>query len=412
MSAALPIIGSIAGGLLSSSDGGGGSTTVQKADPWEGVQPALRTLYDAALQNFNTQGPGYYPANTVGPQSPATMQAQSSIYDLATQPNPTLAAANAQTQQTLYGDYFKANPAVQDLYNIAGRDFMQSSPAMWDLYDSTGRDFFQNTPGMGVMQQVAGGAMLNANPYVNRMFGQASRAVGDQFRENVMPGIASMFSGAGRFGSNQMAEGLDMAEENYGRVLDDLATQIYGGNYANERGLQQQALGQLGQFGLASTGQRQQALTNIGQLGLAGQSQQIGALGELGTNFTRERALQQGAAGMAPALNQADYFGPGMLSGAGAQQDAYVQSLINADIARYNFGQNAPNQELAFLSNILQGAPMGATTSMSGAGGNPLLGMLGGYQMGNAFQGMFGGGGGFSTGLEGMSPDTLQLFGY
>lgn len=377
----LPLIGTVAGGLF----GGGDSTStqVQKADPWEGVQPALRELYSSGLRNFQGAGPQYYPSSTVAPQSDVTQLAQQGVYGLATQPSPVLGAGQQQAYNTLGNEYLYSNPATQDLYNLAGRDYLQSSPAMWDLY-TTGS-----------------GQMLNANPYLDDMFGRASSAVGRQFSNNVMPGIASMFSGAGRFGSNQMAEGLGQAQQQYGDVLNNLATDIYGGNYARERGLQQQALGQLGQFGLAGQGLQQQAL------------------GQLGDIFGRERINQMSMVGQAPELNQADYFGMGALSNLGAAQDVYNQSIIGADVNRYNFGQQQPNTELAFLSQLLQGYPSGQTSS-STQPGSPLTGALGGFNIGQGLLNTFGTpsnnttgwptGSGFGTGAGYGMQDYGQFF--
>ena len=42
---------------------GGGSSTVQKSDPWEGVQPLLRQTYDMASGGLDQRLP-YYPNQT------------------------------------------------------------------------------------------------------------------------------------------------------------------------------------------------------------------------------------------------------------------------------------------------------------------------------------------------------------
>lgn len=343
-----PIAGAVVGGLMSSGGNSNSSTTTQKADPWSGVQPALNQLYSSALGNFNGPGPQYYPGSTVAGQSPATQQAQQGVYDLATQPNQLLGAAQGQAYDTINGNYLMSNPATQDLYNMGGSDFMNSGNA-----------------GVNGLTSTARGDFLMSNPYVDDMFGQAAQGVGRQFSQNVLPGVASMFSGAGRFGSGQMANGVDQASQQYGNTLNNLATSIYGGNYANERGLMSSAQGQLG------------------TLGIAGRGQQLSALSTLGDQYSRERALQSSAMGLAPGLSQADYYDMGQLSNLGSTQDLYNQGLINADMSRYNFGQNAPNNQLNFLSSILNGAPMGQTTNVSGPS-SPIMGALGGYQLGNA----------------------------
>lgn len=403
--AAIPIAASVAGALVSKGGKTGSTSQVQSAEPWSGVQPGLHALYDAALQNFQGPGPQYYPGDTVAPMSPVTEQAQQAIYDRAMEGNPLLSAAQNQAAASIRGDYFNANPATQGLYDMAGTDYMSSSPWIQDLYASTGENFFANTPGMEGLFQTAQGDYLNANPYVDDMFNVASEGVGRQFRNNVMPGVASMFSTAGRYGSGQMAEGLGQAQQQYGSTLNNLATNIYGQNYANERQLQQAAQGQLGQFGLSSNAQRLNSLANLGGFGLQGRQQQLGALGELGSQFGKERLLQQQSAGMAPELANADYFDLGQLLNLGTAQDTRNQAIVNADKERYDFGQNAPNAELAFLASILSGAP-GGTTSMNKTGtapGNPLMGALGGYQLG---QSLFAGSGMNSMGNSVFNPVT------
>lgn len=430
MAWAAPIAGAVIGGIMSKGGSGSGTQTVQKADPWEGVQPALRGMYDSALANFNAGPQQYYPGSTVANQSHPTQLAQQGIYNLAMNPSPVLDAAQQQAYSTMNDGYLYNVPGMEELFGMGvtnpmeagrerggllwlGNDNAATNQASSDLYGSTQdqQNFFGNTPGMSGLQATASGDMLGSNPNLDAMFDQASSAVGRQMRSNVIPGIASMYSGAGRFGSGQMGEGLGQAEQQYGQTLNDLATGIYGRNYETERGLQQQAQGQLGQFGLANTGQRQAALGNLGQqtltarglqqsaLGASGQLQATGyglqqqALGQLGNEFGRERALQLNAMQLAPGLDQADYFGMGQLANVGAAQDAYNQDIINADVQRYNFGQNQPNIDLQNLSSILQGFPSGATTSQSGSG-NPLLGILGGMNLGSSvgrnLSGMFG----------------------
>lgn len=443
---------------MGKSSGEQSTTTVQKADPWEGVQPALRELYSSALSNFYGPGPQYYPNSTVAPQSPTTSLYQDLLFGRALSGSPLTGQAQDQAYSTLgddymlnpaslgtlsfgLGNYADFNPAIQSLYSLAGRDFndlpgmnqlgqlagsdfMSNNWRAQRLEELSSRDFFGSTPGMSQLQDIAGGSMLNANPYVDTMFNKAASNVGRQFSENVMPGIASMYSGAGRFGSNQMAGGLDQAQQQYGNTLNNLATDIYGQNYANERGFQQQAMNQLGQFGLASTGLQQQGLnqllgmglqsrgmqqqaagqlgqfglanqnaiqqmlSQLGQFGLTGQGLQQQAFSDLGTQLARERAYQMQALGMAPQLANMDYFDLGQLGQLGQGLDAYSQQLLGSDINRYNYYQNLPNQELQFLNSILNGgltlSGSTGTTTQPSQGSSPLMGAMGGASLGHA----------------------------
>lgn len=346
---------------MSKGGGGGGTTqTIQKADPWIGLQGPLSTLYEQAQAQYNAPGPAYYPSSTVAPQSGTTQTAQALLEQRATGGNPLIPQAQQQLYDTLGDQYFGLNPALSGLMGMAGGAV---------------------DPSMAQLTSIGSGAMLNANPYVDAMFNKAAGRVGEQFSNNVMPGIASMFSQAGRYGSNAMQETTSQAQQNYGDTISNLANQIYGGNYANERGLQQQALGQMGSQFL---GQR---------------AQQLGALGEIGTGFGRERALQLSALGMAPQLAGADYGDINQLGQLGSQRDAYGQSLLNADIARWDYGQNLTAQKLQQLNALLQGGSaysgLSSTSTAPQAESNPLMGAVGGamagYQLGGMASGALGG---------------------
>jgi hypothetical protein len=77
------------------------------------------------------------------------------------------------------------------------------------------------------VQKSLSGGFLGSNPYLDSTFNQAALATQNQ--------LASQFGGAGR--NVAASQGLRSQQ------LNDLATQIYGGNYANERNLMQGTLG-------------------------------------------------------------------------------------------------------------------------------------------------------------------------
>lgn len=66
---------------------------------------------------------------------------------------------------------------------------------------------------------------MNSNPYLDATFNQAANAVQNR--------VSSEFAGSGR--------NLESSIPVQNDQLNQLATQIYGGNYANERQLQSQA---------------------------------------------------------------------------------------------------------------------------------------------------------------------------
>jgi hypothetical protein len=72
-------------------------------------------------------------------------------------------------------------------------------------------------------------------------------------------------------------------------------------------------------------------------------------------NYAAERQNQLKSLTQAPVLADQDYTDLGQLSQVGSAQDQYRQSLINADINRYNFNQQAPYNNLANYMRLVQG---------------------------------------------------------
>lgn len=202
---------------------------------------------------------------------------------------------------------------------------------------------------LGQVGQTAAGGFLNANPYQQAMMEAATRPLTQQFSQAVLPGISSLYSRSGRLGSGAMERALGTATEAFGRSLGDITANIAGTQYQQERGLQQQA-------------QLQQA-----QL-----------------------------AGFAPQFYSQQFLPAQTLAQVGAQQEAIAAQPLQEQLARYQFQQQLPYQQLqGFLSSVY-GTPLGSygtqttnapTYQNRGAGilGGALTGGLGGYALGQAF---------------------------
>jgi len=160
--------------------------------------------------------------------------------------------------------------------------------------------------------QTAGGGFLNANPYQAQMMQAATRPLEQAFSQQVLPGISSLYSKSGRLGSGAMERALGTATEGYGRALGDITSNIAGTQYQAERGLMQQA--QLGQAALA------QAAPSI-----------------YGQQFLPSQALSQ----------------------VGAQQEAIAAQPLQEQMARYQFEQQLPYQQLQGYLSSVYGSPMG-----------------------------------------------------
>ena len=164
------------------------------------------------------------------------------------------------------------------------------------------------------LQGTLGGAYLGGNPFFQGAFAPAAQAAQTQF-QSTLGDIASKASLAGRYGSGAM------------------------GNLQNR-----------------ATGQYAQALTNTaGQLAYQ--------------NYEQERARQQQAIGAAPALAQADYQDINQLLQAGQLREGYTGQQLGADIQRFNFLQNQPQQNLQNYMSLVYGNPLGRVgqTTASGA---------------------------------------------
>jgi hypothetical protein len=191
--------------------GGGNTTTVQKSDPWSGVQQPLLNAYSQAENLY--ENPANYPQYFQGQQvAPLTSQQNSAInnaVNLGLGSNPLMSSASNQLQSTINGDYLNSNPVYSDLANYAN------------------------------------GNMLSAgNPYFQGMAQQISNAV--------TPAVNSSFESAGRYGSGAHANALSSALSN---EIGNLAYQNYnqgqqnqlsaagtlGNAYQNERAQQLQA---------------------------------------------------------------------------------------------------------------------------------------------------------------------------
>lgn len=287
-----------------SSGGGGSTSTVQKADPWVGLQPSLTRLYGGALDQFNTGGASYYPNSTVAGGNAAIDKALQMGTNRAVGGSPLMDVARGQNNYTMNGGYLNSNPTLDATYRAA------------------------------------------TDPMV------------EQFKNATAPGLASQFSMAGRMGSGAHDTAMGTAETALGRGLGTASAQIYGGAYENER-------------------QRQQA-----------------------------------AIGMAPGLAAADYNDMEKLMGIGQFQQGQSQQQIDADKARFDFGQNRGITNLQQLSQLLQGgaAYSGSTTSGSNSlNRNPFASGMGGAMMGAQLGSIFPG---IGTGIGALGGLALGgLFG-
>lgn len=161
-------------------------TVTSMSAPWTVQQPYLQFGFGQAQNLYNKGGPQYFPNSTVAPFSNTTNRALTGIEGYGMN-NPQLNQANK---------------------------------------------YFQN---------VVGGGMLNSNPYLDSMYSNAADSVTRQFNESVLPGVSAKFGMSGRSGSGLFQNAVSSAYDALGDNLSGMASTMYGQNYAQERGMQQEA---------------------------------------------------------------------------------------------------------------------------------------------------------------------------
>jgi hypothetical protein len=198
---------------------------------------------------------------------------------------------------------------------------------------------------LGQIGKTAAGEFLQGSPYQQAMVQAATRPLTQQFGEQVLPGISSLYSRAGRYGSGAMERALSGATEAYGRSLGDVTSNIVGQDYARERGLQQQA--QMGQ----------------------------GALTQL-----------------APSVYQQQFLPSQALAQVGAAREGIAAQPLQEQMARFSFGQQQPIQSLMSYLSSVYGTPLASygqqTTQLPE---NKFMGGLAGAGLGYLGGSLFGG---------------------
>jgi len=163
------------------------------------------------------------------------------------------------------------------------------------------------------LQSTVSGEFLGGNPFFQGAFQPAARAAETQFKQT-LGDIASKSSLAGRYGSGAMGS------------LQDRATGAFGQQLAN----------------------------TAGQLAYQ--------------NYADERARQQAATMAAPQMSAADYQDIQNMLQAGQIREGYTGQQIQSDMAKFNFLQNQPQQNLQNYLSLVYGNPLGRVASSTTSG--------------------------------------------
>lgn len=172
------------------------------------------------------------------------------------------------------------------------------------------------------VQNTLNGNYLNGNPYMDAQFQAGTRQIGNTYND-LVGGQTSNFSGAGRYGSGMQGFMQNRANQTLGDNLNNLYANTYGQNYQNERANQVNAVGQ-------AAGVQNQGLTNANALGSVGSA-----------------------------------------------QDQYAQNLTDANVNKWNFDQQLPQNKLTNYMNMVQGNFGGTSATTTPTNSNPWSTIMG-----------------------------------
>jgi hypothetical protein len=317
-----------------------------------------------------SQGPGYMPpevpvpggssANIIGnlPALRSGGGAEGSNIDPTLRPYLGMGLQRAeqlffgQPQPQLFPGQMFVSPSQQTLDALAQQEQLSraGSPQLMAAQEAFGR-------ALGQTGFTAGGGFLGVNPFLQGAIASATRPVMQQFQEQTLPGIQSAFSAAGRYGSGAQTRAIGQAQEAASRAIGDISASMTAQDYARERALQQQSIGQ-------------QAV--LGQ--------------------------------MAPSFFAQQFLPSEQLAQIGASREAIAAKPLQEQISRFQFQQQLPYSQLQSYLSAVYGNPMAssAVPQQAPAQSNRLGTALGGAALGAGIGQMVGGNyGGFSSPLIG-----------
>lgn len=179
---------------------------------------------------------------------------------------------------------------------------------------TAGRDAYLE--GLSGIQKTAQGSFLTGSPFLQSQIDSATRPVMQQFERSTLPAIQSAFSKAGRYGSGAQAQAIGFAQEGLSRAVGDISSTLTAADFSRERGFMESALRDLISGGEA-----------------------------------------------APSIYEAGLLPAETLAKVGGARESISSQALKEAMARYDFEQRTPMDQLtAFLSGVY-GTPLASSTS-------------------------------------------------
>ncbi len=316
-------------GPISLAGGGSSQKSVQQTStgPWTAQQPYIMRGFQEAEKLYNSGTPQYFPDSTIAPQSADTSGAIQQMGQGSSLPGD----AAAQVSKTLGGAY-------------------DVSPEAW-----AARTYNPNANAFaGTSQNANAGTRANVgfNPYLTQGMNDYIGNVTNAVTRSVVPRVNQGFAAAGRTGESPlaqtaMARGIAdaVAPYQFNSAEAEMGRRFSGGESLAGRA---QSASENQAQRIYGAGESQAAREQGAKEALSSRQFNAGenALSRGMSAYESERGRQLGAAGLAPELTRAQYIPAEAQLQAGQLQDERAQQELQAEIERFNFGQNLPQQKL------------------------------------------------------------------
>jgi hypothetical protein len=343
--------------------GGGGSEQKTEIDPE--FKPFMKFGLEEAKKLY--QGMGAVPETLAVSPSAATQRAMAMAEQRALAGSPLTRQAQDVTMRMMSdrSPYEAGYQEALGRYNqMYGQAYTDPSAGFYRQLREGG---MQNEA-LGGVRGTASGAYLMANPYLEGALAQSNRLSAEALQEGLR-GLTSQTAAAGRMGSGAEQQLTGKAVDAAARAIAEANQQAYAQNYAQERGLQEQALARLGglsQQDIANRLAGAQQLTSSGQQEYANRLAALqgtqSALSGAQSVYQQNIANQMAAAQMAPGMAAQDYADIQRLLQVGQGREAYDQQAIEGRLR----AQDIPLDRLRRTTNIFYGAPLETKTATSG----------------------------------------------
>jgi hypothetical protein len=350
------------------SSGGGSSgtqTTTQELPAW--AQPYAEQILQQGSALSQQQLP-QYTGQTVAGLTDSQNQALQMIQQQATQGSSAVNSANS---------------AVTGMLNNGGNPYT----------GTTANPYASQTTAVGT------NPYIGQNPYLAQQVATAQGQTADAYNTGTASQTMAQFRNAGAFGGSAQQQYTNQQNQQLGTQLGNIATNMYGQDYANTQQLAQQNIA------LQNSSAQQDAARN------AQYTQGTNQLNSQNAQYANQNQLA--AAGLAPSLAQGQYTGAQALLNAGQLQQTQNQNDLNAQYQSWYNSAMSPYQQLGVLQSALSGAlgagAQGVTTSTGTQGSSSTLGgLLGGATTGAGLGSIFGPVG---TAVGGIGGGLMGLFG-